>query len=69
MADGCPVIVAQWQTTGCISHGVLGSIPGDWWPFYFPVSSQIFVLITCKKMIPPLENTCTPCTHNATNYV
>ena len=49
-AGGCPVVVAQWQSTGSISQGIQGSITGDCWPFYFPLfhlkTSNISVLIT-----------------------
>ena len=54
MTDGCPVIVAQWQTTGCISHGVLGSIPGDWWPFYFPL---YFISNLCTNNVQKNDTT------------
>ena len=39
-AGVCPIIVAQWQNTGCMyKPGVLGSIPGNCWPFYYPLFS------------------------------
>ena len=36
-AGVCPVIVAQWQSTGCMHKpSVLGYIHGNCWPFYYP---------------------------------
>ena len=40
-AGGCPVVIAQWQSNWLHKPGDLGSIPGDCWPFHFPLFSPL----------------------------